>query len=386
MTTPLLTEEDTNLAWKSEDARRSELLGKRVSQDNVAPAAKSLSYQPYYDRTSIIRQDSLNANANSVAIDAQQKQREAALANQKFMAEQQAAIAAAQADANSWYTGMQNQYAQGGMNGGGSAGWGSGGAQGVANVLREAGFPEELVPTFMAIARAESGWNPTAINTSNRNGSTDRGLFQINSVHQGNPWYPTNPNDPLQSAKAALQIYRQQGLNAWTVYKTGAYQKFMQAAPPRQTYAVNTGSNNGIQFAQTNLGGPLRQQIVNRTMMELGTPYVWGGTNLVTGVDCSGLVQSVYGQLGIRLPRTAQEQYEYGTRTMGRQVGLNQLVPGDLVAWKGGYDRGRYIGHIAVYAGGGQIIEAPTQGVPVRRRSLYNTENAFGIHLNLPGD
>lgn len=377
MTTPLLQEDDTDLLWKQQDKARADMLSKQRVQDTISPAASNLSYQPYYDTTNLIRQDSFNANANAVQVDAQQKQRESALAAQKMAAAQSAMWGNAQSEANSWATGYS----------GNGAGWGGGGAQGVANVLREAGFPEEAIPTMMAIAKAESGWRPEAINTANRNGSVDRGLFQINSIHQGNSWYPQNPFDPLQNAKAAFAVYQGQGLNAWSVYKSGKYKEFLQPAPPRQTYAANTGGSTGVRFATANNGSSFRQQVINKTMMEIGTPYVWGGNSLVTGVDCSGLVQQIYREMGISLPRTAQEQFEYGKSGVhGTQTSLANLSPGDLVAWKGGYDRGRYIGHIAIYAGGGQIIEAPTPGVPVRRRSLYNTENAFGIHLYLPGD
>ncbi|KAB1645424.1 hypothetical protein F8O06_04970 [Pseudoclavibacter sp. CFCC 14310] len=87
----------------------------------------------------------------------------------------------------------------------------------------------------------------------------------------------------------------------------------------------------------------------------LGTPYVWGGTT-PDGFDCSGLVQYVYAQLGIRLPRVDTAQ-----RAAGTQVNRDEARPGDLV-WKPG--------HIGIYIGGGRMIHAPKPGDVVKVSSV----------------
>jgi cell wall-associated NlpC family hydrolase len=262
------------------------------------------------------------------------------------------------------------------------AGWGSGGAQGVANVLRQAGFSESEVPIFMAIAKAESGWRPDAVNDKNRNGSIDRGLFQINSVHQGNPWYPTNPSDPLQSAKAAYAIFKSQGLKAWSVYNSGAYKQFLQSAPPVQVTATPSLSGGVVSTGN----GSLRMQAVQKSLVVLNLPYVWGGDSLKSGVDCSGLVQQVYKQIGIAMPRQARAQATTGVRV----ASVSQLQPGDLVAfkWAGGYAGPNTVSHIAIYAGNGEIIEA-YGGSHGRRRKLTNSQQDQGaiyIHTKFPGE
>ena len=90
----------------------------------------------------------------------------------------------------------------------------------------------------------------------------------------------------------------------------------------------------------------------------VGCPYVYGGTSLTGGADCSGFVQSVYANYGIGLPRTAAEQSGSGV-----EVSLSDLQPGDLCF----YDNGGYIGHVAIYIGGGQVVHAsnPSSGIKI---------------------
>lgn len=102
------------------------------------------------------------------------------------------------------------------------------------------------------------------------------------------------------------------------------------------------------------------------------TPYVWGGNSLTRGIDCSGLVQQVYRQLGISLPRTTYEQAKSGRRV---PVNTTALRPGDLLFYNTGSRDpngiGRY-GHVGIYMGNGQIVEAANSRVGMRVTGMNN--------------
>ena len=96
----------------------------------------------------------------------------------------------------------------------------------------------------------------------------------------------------------------------------------------------------------------------------LGVPYLWGGES-PGGFDCSGLVQYVFAQAGIRLPRVAAEQ-----QTVGSPVPRSALQPGDLVFF--GYPAH----HVGIYAGNGTMINAPYTGAVVRYDDINQSDYA----------
>jgi cell wall-associated NlpC family hydrolase len=107
--------------------------------------------------------------------------------------------------------------------------------------------------------------------------------------------------------------------------------------------------------------------VVTLARQYLGWPYVWGGADPATGFDCSGLVQWLYGQLGVALPRTAQAQFD-GTARLAPE----QLQPGDLVFFAQTYaDAANWITHVGLYVGDGQMINAPTEGEVVQTMPVF---------------
>lgn len=78
-----------------------------------------------------------------------------------------------------------------------------------------------------AVMRAESGCNPTATNKANRNGSVDRGLFQVNSVHKAKVGNLDDLYDPATNIRIAYRVYLGSGWKAWSVYNSGAYKRFL---------------------------------------------------------------------------------------------------------------------------------------------------------------
>lgn len=133
----------------------------------------------------------------------------------------------------------------------------------------------------------------------------------------------------------------------------------VQAATPIPTSSSSSSSSSG----------GLGAAAVELARQHLGTPYLWGGTT-PRGFDCSGLVQYVYRQLGINLPRVSADQARAGTAVDS----IQSAQPGDLLFWRGQSGRPN---HIAIYVGGGKMLEAPRTGLNVRIRDVTRTPNTI---------
>jgi cell wall-associated NlpC family hydrolase len=97
----------------------------------------------------------------------------------------------------------------------------------------------------------------------------------------------------------------------------------------------------------------------------VGSRYTWGGTNPLTGFDCSGLVRWVLGELGVEMGRTVWSQFPQGT-----PVEPEQLQPGDLVFFANTYTIG--LSHVGIYVGDGQFVDAGTERTGVRQAHLWD--------------
>lgn len=102
----------------------------------------------------------------------------------------------------------------------------------------------------------------------------------------------------------------------------------------------------------------VRVDLVQYAKQFVGNPYVWGGTSLTNGADCSGFTMSIYKKYGVSLPHHAASQVQLGTK-----VSLGEAKPGDLVF----YAKNGSINHVAIYIGNGQVIHAssPKTGIKI---------------------
>lgn len=126
-------------------------------------------------------------------------------------------------------------------------------------------------------------------------------------------------------------------------------------------YQSSSESSSSSGSSSSSSGSGSGSSVVNYATQFVGNPYVWGGTSLTGGADCSGFVQSVYANFGVSLPRTSYEQQNAGT-----EVSYADAQPGDLIC---------YGGHVAIYMGNGQIVHASNakDGIKISNNAAYRT-------------
>ena len=118
----------------------------------------------------------------------------------------------------------------------------------------------------------------------------------------------------------------------------------------------------------------VRVDLVEYACQFVGNPYVWGGTSLTKGADCSGFVLSVFKNYGYSLPHYSVSQSQMGTK-----ISEEELLPGDLVF----YSNGSRINHVAIYIGGGQVVHASSPKTGIRMSGYkYRTPVKYVRILN----
>lgn len=130
--------------------------------------------------------------------------------------------------------------------------------------------------------------------------------------------------------------------------------------------SATTSKNNGSSSSSSSGSSgssvsynPTGQAVVNYACQFVGNPYVWGGTSLTNGADCSGFIMSIYAKFGVSLPHSSGAM-----AGCGRGVSYSEAMPGDIIC---------YAGHVAIYMGGGQIVHASNakDGIKISGNAAY---------------
>lgn len=129
------------------------------------------------------------------------------------------------------------------------------------------------------------------------------------------------------------------------------YTSSKSSSTPKKSYTSSkkTTSSSSSSKSNSSASSGSGTAIATYAKQFVGNPYVWGGSSLTNGADCSGFTMSVYAKFGYSLPHSAAAQ-----SGRGKSVSFSNLQPGDLIFYKNG---GR-IGHVALYIGGGQVVHA----------------------------
>ncbi|MCP1386739.1 C40 family peptidase [Corynebacterium sp. TA-R-1] len=186
------------------------------------------------------------------------------------------------------------------------------------------------------------------------------GIAAIPGIEQ---WVPSlagqaSQADVAAAIDAAKALPGVTNIPSFNAFLNDAQARYAPAAPaaPAQQYAAPVAAP----APQASQG----QRIVDIALSKVGAPYVYGAAG-PNAFDCSGFTSWVYAQAGISIPRTSGAQAAAGTR-----VPLDQLQPGDIVAYYGGAS------HVAIYIGNGMMVDALNSGTPVGVRPL----NMMPIH------
>lgn len=176
----------------------------------------------------------------------------------------------------------------------------------------------------------------------------------------------------------------QKAIEATTKALEAEYKAMKQYAKFAETFSADAAKetvetitedvSNAVSDAVSNIASSTAG-VVNDAMQYVGKlPYIWGGTSLTNGADCSGFTQQLYRAYGINLDRTAQAQYD---QNIGVKVTKDQLQPGDMVFFNG-YKGAGGVGHVGIYIGGGQFVHEPGSGQTAKVSYLSDRKDFVG--------
>uniref|UniRef100_UPI0040568BF8 C40 family peptidase n=1 Tax=Agathobacter sp. TaxID=2021311 RepID=UPI0040568BF8 len=153
-------------------------------------------------------------------------------------------------------------------------------------------------------------------------------------------------------------------LDGWVKVEVDNYEGYVSADYVSVEKKLKTG-NTLKELAYGEGVSDVRVSLVNYALQFVGNRYVWGGTSLTNGVDCSGFTMRVYQQYGISLPHHSGSQPSHGTK-----ISRDEIRPGDLIF----YGNGSGINHVAIYIGNGQVVHASNarDGIKISK-AFYRT-------------
>jgi cell wall-associated NlpC family hydrolase len=153
----------------------------------------------------------------------------------------------------------------------------------------------------------------------------------------------------------AISIEEEQAILA--AQAEAAVQSNQKSSAKREIMSSSISAETKSEKSSSTSRSSDRNQIADYARRFEGNPYVWGGTSLTRGADCSGFTQSVLENFGIDIPRTSREQ-----AASGRRVDIDDIKPGDLIF----YRRNGTINHVALYLGNGKVIGAKSSDEGIR--------------------
>lgn len=220
-----------------------------------------------------------------------------------------------------------------------------------------ADLPSKGQYTVYARWPANQGYNPsTMIGVSTTSGFKWR---TVNQRRNSGKWVSLGTHEMEGGRRLRVRVSRRSSNEGYVIADAVRFVKGTASAPGGGSDAVNG------------------YDVVREAETWLGTPYRYGGTSR-DGVDCSGLSLRVYEKLGIKLPRTARDQYYSGPGTRVSTLGRGNLVFGHA-------DGGRGIEHVGIVTGDGRMIHAPYPGTVVRYANIpANWYNVVGIKRIVP--